>query len=301
VLWAKSRYYTPMTTTEPTIFQPSAPPRRRLARWLSNATLALIGFIGLSAFLYPFALPSLRQEGEQLAHAGDALLLVGLLIVLSLTVLFAEMESGGRSSSKTVAVLGILTAINAVLRLAHSAISVLNIGGFSPIFFLVILCGYIFGSRFGFLLGALTLLVSAIITGGVGPWLPFQMFTAGWIGMTAGWLPAERLRGRREARAHGNLNLEIGILAAFGFGWGLLYGLIMNLYFWPYASGALGYWTPGMDWRQTLAQYAFFYATTSLWWDLTSATGNAGLLLLFGAAVLKVLRRFQRRFHFETL
>ena len=36
-----------------------------------------------------------------------------------------------------------------------------------------------------FLLGVLTLLVSAILTGGVGPWLPYQMFTAGWVGLSA--------------------------------------------------------------------------------------------------------------------
>ena len=51
------------------------------------------------------------------------------------------------------------------------------------------LAGYIFGARFGFLLGVMTLLVSALLTGGVGPWLPYQMFTAGWIGLTSGWLP----------------------------------------------------------------------------------------------------------------
>lgn len=285
-------------TAEPVQFRAGARPRRRAARWLSHATLALIGLIGLVAFLYPFFLPGFEQSGEATAHAGDALLLVGLLVVLSLTVLFAEMESS-TTSSKTVAVLGILTAINASLRLAESVVSVLNIGGFTPIFFLIILCGYTFGSRFGFLLGALTLLVSGILTGGVGPWLPFQMFTAGWVGMTAGWLPAEWLRGPRLARAHGSLNTEIVVLALFGGIWGLLYGAVMNLYFWPFAVGAGTYWAPGMSWRDTLAQYTLFYLATSLWWDAVRAAGNAGMLLLFGGAVLKVLRRFQRRFHLE--
>jgi len=91
------------------------------------------------------------------------------------------------------------------------------------------------------------------------------------------------------------------MLAAVGFAWGMLYGLILNLYFWPFATGGAGYWTPGMSWRETLAQYAVFYLATSFWWDLLRAAGNAALILLFGEAVLKVLRRFQRRFYFETV
>lgn len=307
-----------------TIFQPVAPARSRAARWISNATIALIGLIGIAAFLYPFFLPGFQQTGEQAAHSQDAPLIFAALIVLSLTVIFAELESGavGSASSKTVAVLGILTAINAVLRLIDVGTGVLNLGGFTPIFFLVILCGYVYGGRFGFLLGALTMLVGAIITGGVGPWLPYQMFGVGWVGQTAGWLPrwdrrpqtADRGDKRSNTRWSSSLprvvrgpgrgslpSREIVMLAAVGFAWGMLYGLILNLYFWPFATGRAGYWTPGMSWRETLAQYAVFYLATSFWWDLLRAAGNAALILLFGEAVLKVLRRFQRRFYFETV
>ncbi|HBY95248.1 MAG: ECF transporter S component [Ardenticatenaceae bacterium] len=289
--------------TTQTLFRPSAPARSRGARWISNATTALIGLIGVAAFLYPFFLPGFQQRGELAAHADDALLIFAALIVLSLTVIFAELESGsvGGASSKTVAVLGVLTAINATLRLVDVGTAALNLGGVSPIFFLVILCGYVYGGRFGFLLGALTMAVGAILTGGVGPWLPYQMFGVGWVGLTAGWLPSSRLRGPRRLKARGQLTLEIAVLAAFGFTWGLLYGAILNLYFWPYAVGSAGYWAPGMSWHQVLVQYTLFYATTSLWWDLVRAVGNAALILLFGAAVLKVLRRFQRRFSFETI
>ncbi|HYN89029.1 MAG TPA: ECF transporter S component, partial [Ardenticatenaceae bacterium] len=234
--------------------------------------------------------------------ANDALFVFALLIVLSLTIIFAELEGGpaGGASSKTVAVLGVLTAINASFRMLDVVTDVV-LGGFSPVYFLVILCGYVYGGRFGFLLGALSMLVGAILTGGVGPWLPYQMFGVGWVGLTAGWLPKERLRGARGLRGRGQINAEIIALAAFGLLWGILYGAILNLFFWPYATGGAGYWTPGMSLQDTVAQYAVFYATTSLWWDLGSAFGNAAIILLYGAAVLKVLRRFQRRFYFETI
>ena len=35
-----------------------------------------------------------------------------------------------------------------------------------------------FGPALGFLLGSTALLTSALLTGGVGPWLPFQMLAA---------------------------------------------------------------------------------------------------------------------------
>jgi energy-coupling factor transport system substrate-specific component len=77
----------------------------------------------------------------------------------------------------------------------------------------------------------------------------------------------------------------------------------MNLWFWPYvfALGQQGmYWQPGIGLVETLKRYAAFYALTSFWWDLARAGGNALLLLLFAAPIVKLLRRFQQRFHFET-
>ena len=73
--------------------------------------------------------------------------------------------------------------MNSTLRFAEAAIP--GPGGFSPIFLLIVLGGYVYGARFGFLLGALTILVSGMLTGGVGPWMPYQMFVAGWTGMAA--------------------------------------------------------------------------------------------------------------------
>ncbi|MGH2543008.1 MAG: ECF transporter S component, partial [Ardenticatenaceae bacterium] len=269
----------------------------RIQNWLGGAILGVIGLVGVAAFLYPFFLPQLVQsEGELGAHSGDALFLFALLFILCLVVLFAEMESEGMNT-KMVAVLGVLTAINAVLRVADTAFVLMNVGGVSPLFLLVILCGYTYGSRFGFLLGALSMVVSAIVTGGVGPWLPYQMWTMGWVGLTAGWLPQGWLRGRREERARPSINRETVALAAFGALWALLYGAILNLYFWPYTVGGAINWTPGLTLAETVQRYALFYVATSLWWDVIGAAANVALILLFGAAILKVLRRFQRRFH----
>ena len=201
--------------------------------------MVMASLLGLGAFLYPFFRPSVEASG-MMAHASDAPLLFVLLLVLCLGAVFASL-TGGQMTSKMVAVLGILTALSAVLR------AVPGPAGFNAIFLLPILAGYCFGPTFGFLLGALSLLVSALIGGGVGPWLPYQMFSTGWVGMLSGWLP-EFPRHRR---------WEPVMLAVWGFTVGLLFGAIMNIWFWPFLAGGAQQgqgWQPGMSIWPTRAQ-----------------------------------------------
>jgi len=205
-------------------------------------------------------------------------------------------------SAKLVALLGVLLAINSVLRLAETALP--GPGGFTPIFMLIILAGYVFGPRFGFLMGALSMLVSALVTAGIGPWLAHQMFTAGWMGLSAGWLglavPARRASSAGPAFLRPS-RAEVARLIAFGTAWGFGYGAIMNLWFWPFQSGGVEQsWQAGLSAGQAFQRYAVFYAATSLIWDTLAAIGNAMLLWLFGAPTLKALRRFKSRFLFES-
>jgi energy-coupling factor transport system substrate-specific component len=271
----------------------------RTEQVLSGAILALASALGLGAFLYPFFLPVLSSTGMApalrvganagVAHANDAPLLFVLLLLLSLVAVLSAM-TGRQMTSKLVALLGILTALNAMLR------TIPGPAGFSAMFLLPILAGYCYGPTFGFLLGALSLLVSALIGGGVGPWMPYQMLAAGWVGMLSGWLP--------ELRKHPKA--EPVMLAIWGGALGFIFGAIMNIWFWPYLAAGAGQvpgatWQPGMSAASALRSYVVFYVVTSLWWDLARAAGNALLLLLFGGAMLRVLRRFRSRFRFDLL
>lgn len=252
----------------------------------------LTTLVGVTAFTYPLFLPTLSQSigFATSAHLADAPLLLGGLVVLCVGVVMVEAQG---TNPNFIALLGVLVAFNSALRFFEVALP--GPGGFTPIFFLITLGGYCFGGQFGFLLGALTLLVSAFMTGGVGPWLPYQMFAAGWVGLSAPLCrPLVRtLRGEGKQR-------EVVLLALFGGGWGFLFGAIMNLWFWPYATGDSAlYWQPGIGWQETLTRYALFYAVTSWWWDIFAALGNMALLLAFGAATLRVLRRFRQRFDFH--
>ena len=99
-----------------------------------------------------------------------------------------------------------------------------GINGFEPEWFLLILSARVFGRGFGFVLGAVAFFASALITGGVGPWLPFQMLAAAWVGFGAGCLPP--MRGFPERL----------MLAGYGVVSALAYGLLTNFWFWPFVG-----------------------------------------------------------------
>jgi len=87
--------------------------------------------------------------------------------------------------------IGVLSALGAAVRPLGAGTA-----GVETIFFLLIVSGRALGPGFGFSLGCTTLFASALITSGVGPWMPYQMFACAWIGLGAGLLP--KATGRRE-------------------------------------------------------------------------------------------------------
>ncbi len=246
----------------------------------SHSSLPLLATVALGAvaFLWPLW-----------GSGADSLLVFSLLAGAALFIALTAAQ-GQELNSKGLALLAILTALNASLRLLPS------FAGASPIFFLLILGGFVFGPSFGFLFGTLTLFVSAIITGGIGPWLPYQMLVAAWVGMSAGWLGG--LARTRWGEARGPAALAL--LAAFGAAWGLLYGALLNFWFWPASTDFASVPGSGLARLGGLAQsYANFYLLTSLPYDLWRSILNVILIVTLGGATLKVLYRFRRRFYFK--
>ena len=246
----------------------------------SAAAVALTSVVGLVSFLWP----RFVHAGAGLGHDRDAPWLFVLLLPMLLAIVLAEVSEGGLDA-KAVALLGVLAAIGAVLRPLGGGAT-----GAELIFFLLLIAGRVFGPAFGFLLGAVTLFASALLTAGVGPWLPFQMLGAAWVGLLAGLLP------RASGRA------EVVMLAAYGLVSGLLYGLLLNMSFWPFATyleSSLSY-VPGDPLTDNLARFAAFDLATSLGWDLVRGITNAILVLALGRPVLLALRRASRRAAFEA-
>jgi energy-coupling factor transport system substrate-specific component len=244
--------------------------------------VGVVSLVGVLLFLWPFFGSDLPANTP--AWTLTLACVAGLFLV----------EAGTRQlDSRAVALLAAIAAIDTALRLAV----IEGIGGFSPIFFLVLCAGYVFGTSFGFLAGALSMLVSALAGGGVGPWVPYQVFAVGWVGVAAG------LAGhwRRESGTAGWR--DILVLAGVGAVMGYAVGALLDITDWvPVYRGnpTLG-WLPGMDPATSLVHFARFYVLTSLAYDTFRAAGNVLMVLALGTPVLAALARLRARLTFEVV
>jgi energy-coupling factor transport system substrate-specific component len=240
--------------------------------------ISLSSVIGLVAFVWPFVVAP-----GKFASSYAPPLIFGVVLVVVLAVVFSEIADGG-IDSKALAMLGVLSAVNAALRPLGA-----GTGGIEAVFFILVLAGRIFGPGFGFTLGCTSLFASALLTGGVGPWLPYQMFGCAFVGLLAGLLP--RARGR----------VEVLMLAGYGAVSGYLFGFLLNLSFWPFSldpNSSIAY-QPGLSFTQQWHRYLLFDATTSFGWDTGRAVTNFLCILIAGPAVLAAFRRAARKANFE--
>jgi len=246
---------------------------------VAAAGLALTSALGLGLFAWP-----LFGLGSPGAAAAEA---VGVGVVVALAAVEALAR---RLDARSLALLAALASLDAGAR----ATLVTGVGGFSPIFLLILCAGYVFGAEYGFLVGATSLLVSAVVTGGIGPWLPYQVFAAGWVGVAAGLLGARR-RG-----APGWV--DVILLAALGVVCGYGYGMVMDVWDWTFFSAAPGLgFRPGMGLGVLAGHFARFYLVTSAVYDSFRAVGNAVLVALVGLPVLVALARLRGRLVVEIL
>ena len=260
-------------------------------KFLSSLLDFFVFSLGFASLLISFIFP--QAEGTPFTSANYPII-ISLIILLTLLIIFLDSQRT-TLDTKIIPFLGVLIAINSGIRFLENAIP--GPAGFSPTFFLIILTGYFFGSRMGFLMGSMTMLVSATLTGGVGPWLPGQMITAGWVGQSSGLLskPIKRFG------LQGNL-IEILLIAFIGGLWGMLYGAIMNLWFWPYLGGPFDQsWLQGAGFSSNLQRYLTYYISTSLFWDITRSIGNVLVIIGLTKPVLKIFKRFKERFSFSYL
>lgn len=220
--------------------------------------LVLLTCVTLAMVLLAFAVGGSASAGSSLA----ALLVVGLasLVVLAFTVRFESSHV----SARELAIISLLGTLSALLRVPFAAIP-----GLQPSTYIVVCSGYVFGPVAGFMVGAMTAVVSNFFLGH-GPWTLFQVLAWGLAGASAPLLRTVSLRART--------------LAMFGICWGILFGLLTNAWMWV----------------------AFVYPLTlrtlvvtmlnSVGFDVMHAAGNALFLGLLGVRTIRILERYHKRF-----
>jgi len=209
----------------------------------------------------PLGLWSIRESLGPATYDPVMAILIGVLLLAA----FFSAEATKLDRSKEVALVSSLVALGAAGRLLFAAAP--NI---SPVDWLTLCTGMVFGPLTGFSVGAATMLVSNFWLG-QGPWTIYQMIGMGLLGVLGGVL--HRWRSSIGAKAMGGI----------GFGWAFVYGTITSV-FWVlfFASrvnwtGFAAYWVAGLP----------FYVLQGL--------GNAVLLYILGRRTLAIFERYRKR------
>ena len=193
---------------------------------------------------------------------------IALLIVIETMLPFALVFEGRKPQARELVIIAVLCAIGVAGRAAFFMLP-----NFKPVIGLVIIAAVAFGGETGFLVGALTMLVSNMLFG-QGPWTPWQMFAAGIIGFLAGILFRKGLLRRTRAS-----------LAIFGaFATVVIYGGIMN----P-ASALM--WVGDLSWKVVLT---YFFSGFPV--DLVHACATALTLWFMAEPMLEKMDRIKVKY-----
>ncbi len=234
---------------------------------LLSFILGFVAALGLIAFILsqmpgsPGGLSSLRDWIGP--STFDPLLLV-LLTILVLATAFS-LEAPRLGTSKEVALVSMVVALGAAGRLLFAAAP--NV---SPVDWLTLCTGMVFGPLTGFSVGASTMLVSNFWLG-QGPWTPYQMLGMGLLGIVGGLLG--RWKGAIGARS----------LAIVGLIWGFVYGVITTL-FWTLMFSASSNWTSFVG-----------YLLSGLPFFALQGVGNGVLLYFLGKRTIRMFERYKQR------
>ena len=227
--------------------------------------IALSSFVALLGFVWPFL------------SLGSAGWLLYLMTPLALISVGYELHRK-RLSAQDIALLSVLSAVMAALRPLGTGVA-----GVEPMWFILIIAASIYGARFGFLLGIFGVIVSAFFTSGIGPWLAYQAFSAAFMGALTGFL------GRR-------FRYISAVIAA------MLFGLLMDLQFWPFALGSqtqLSY-SSELSITSNLHRFFVYHFTTSMPWDIPRAIVTVAFMLALGKPISNALTRAKARGSFTV-
>ena len=230
--------------------------KRKLKKRTIFATLLILLLIPLTLFVGVYYFD------------GRKYYFISLLILLECMLPFFLIFEGRKPQARELVLIAVLVALNVAGRAAFFMLP-----EFKPVVAMTILAGVAFGGETGFLVGAMTMLVSNMLFS-QGPWTPWQMFSMGIIGWLAGVLY------RKGVLRRGRLSLCIfGVIAST-----VIYGGIMN----P-ASALM--WSNTINWKIILSYYV-----TGLPVDLVRAVATFIFLWLGAEPMLEKLDRIKTKY-----
>ena len=230
-------------------------------------TRPLPGRTLMATVLILLLIPLTLYAGETYL-AGRNYYVISLLILLECMLPFFLVFESRKPQARELVVVAVLCAIGVAGRAMFFMLP-----EFKPVTALTIIAGVAFGGETGFLVGAMTMLVSNMLFS-QGPWTPWQMFAMGIIGFFAGILFHKRMPGRDKR-----------MLAMFGAAAALfIYGGIMN----P-ASALM--WTHTVDLKLMLAYYISGFPM-----DCVHAAATAFFLWIAAEPMLEKLDRVKTKY-----
>lgn len=247
---------------------------------IRSGLVIVANVLGGLAFAWPFLIGGAAGDITRMLPYAWAVVLPAVVLIAAQVLLARDRDI------REVTLLATLVALGAAVRPLGAGVA-----GLEPVWAVILLSGRALGARAGFLVGSLTMLTSALITGGVGPWLPYQMMVGAWAGAIPGMLPD--VRGRR----------EVALLVALGAAAGIAAGALLNLWFWPLAIGldpAISF-VPDAGPMANLGHWLRYGVLTSFGFDVPRAVLTAVLVGVSAPSLLPVLRRASRRARFEPL
>jgi len=193
---------------------------------------------------------------------------IALLIVIETMLPFALIFEGRKPQARELVIIAVLCAIGVAGRAAFFMLP-----NFKPVLGLVIIAAIAFGGETGFLVGAMTMLISNMLFG-QGPWTPWQMFATGIVGFLAGILFRKGLlrRTRISMTVFGALSTVV------------IYGGIMN----P-ASALM--WVGDMSWQVVLTYFVSGFPV-----DLVHACATALTLWFMAEPMLEKMDRIKVKY-----
>lgn len=172
---------------------------------LSKSTIATVVMILLAIPLTIFVGVTFLQDKKYL--------FISLLVMIECMLPFFLVFEGRKPQARELIIIAVMCALATASRMATYFLP-----QFKPVLAVVILAGSSFGAESGFLIGAVTMLVSNIVFQ-QGPWTPWQMFAAGLVGFFAGLIFLKR------KIKHPRIAYSVyGFISTV-----LIYGVLMNI------------------------------------------------------------------------